>query len=278
MWKQLRSELLYGSRWYGAQRGWLRMDKILSHTDTSSRTWAGVYSSPDSILRISEDFSQDDVRRHINEKEAIALYKFLWNLLQKDPLLFERKNIHIQVDNEVLNRIYNQGGSNRQLFITDFCKRLFWLQVQYKFQLEVSWVATISNQADAMTREDIEGDLKLCSTCFHLLWSCWGPFKMDLMSSSANIQVDPSGRSLPFYSRYYIATARNTDVFAQHIGRDPILNSEAPLNYCFPPYALLLTFLNHLKMCKGRCVVIMPKKEGSSEWSLASIALDILLF
>ena len=96
---------------------------------------------------------------------------------------------------------------------------------------------------------------------------------MDLMASSANVQVDPSGRSLPFYSRYYIATARNTDVFAQHIGRDPISNSEAPLNYCFPPYALLLTFLNHLKMCKGRCVVIMPRKKGSSEWSLASNAL-----
>ena len=53
---------------------------------------------------------------------------------------------------------------------------------------------------------------------------------MDLMASSANVQVDPSGRSLPFYSRYYIATARNTDVFAQHIGRDPIANSEVPLN------------------------------------------------
>ena len=155
MWKQLRSDLLNGSRWYGVQRGWLRMDKILSHTDASSRRWAGVYSSPDFILRISEDFSQDEVQRHINEKEAMALYKFLWNLLQKDPLLFEGKTIHIQVDNEVLNRIYNRGGSSRQLFITNICKKLFWLQVQYKCQLEVSGVATISNQVDAMTREDM---------------------------------------------------------------------------------------------------------------------------
>ena len=57
MWKQVRTDLLNGSRWYGAQGGLLRMEKILSHTNASSRRWAGVYSSPHLMLRISEDLS-----------------------------------------------------------------------------------------------------------------------------------------------------------------------------------------------------------------------------
>ena len=142
------------------------------------------------------------------------------------PSIFEGKKILVQMDNEVLCNIYNKGGSSKQSFITDICKKLFWLQIRHNFHLDVSWISTHLNQADGMTREDVQGDI---------------------MASSTNVQMMPHGSKLMFYSRYQIPSALATDVFTQHIGLDPISGERAPLNYCFPPHSLLLNFINHLQ-------------------------------
>ena len=124
-----------------------------------------------------------------------------------------------------------------------------------------------------MTREDVQGDLRLTHTRFVQIWKEWGPFRMDLMASSTNVQMMPHGSKLMFYSRYQIPSALATDEFTQHIGLDPISGERAPLNYCFPPHTLLLNFINHLQKCKGRCVVIMPKVWGSPEWNVVKMGL-----
>ena len=273
VWKQLKQDLINGSKWYGADRGLLRIENLMAHTDASSRRWAGICKILHSIIRLSEDFSMEDIHRHINEKEAIALYEFLFQLLTMQPSIFEGKKILVQVDNEVLCNIYNKGGSSKQSFITDICKKLFWLQIRHNFHLDVSWISTHLNQADGMTREDVQGDLRLSHTRFIQIWKEWGPFRMDLMASSTNVQMMPHGSKLMFYSRYQIPSALATDVFTQHIGLDPISGERAPLNYCFPPHSLLLNFINHLQRCKGRCVVIMPKVWGSPEWNVVKMGL-----
>ena len=74
VWKQLKQDLINGSKWYGADRGLLRIENLMAHTDASSRRWAGICKILHSIIRLSEDFSMEDIHRHINKKEAIALY------------------------------------------------------------------------------------------------------------------------------------------------------------------------------------------------------------
>ena len=61
------------------EAGLLRIENLMAHTDASSRRWAGICKILHSIIRLSEDFSMEDIHRHINEKEfeAIALYEFL---------------------------------------------------------------------------------------------------------------------------------------------------------------------------------------------------------
>jgi hypothetical protein len=179
----------------------------------------------------------------------------------------------------VLCFIYNNGGSSKQPYITAICKNLFWLQAHNKFHLEVEWIPTEQNLTDAMTREDKINDIILTTHVFKSLWEKYGAFEMDLMASSANVQKDLQGVPLPFYSRYFSSAALGQDVFSHDIGKSPFSHENIPLNYCFPPQGVLQLFINHLLYCKGKCVVIMPKEQGSVIWNAAQTGLktyDIL--
>ena len=141
------------------------------------------------LVSFSEDFTEEELSRHINEKEALALFRFLFHLVNFNPLLLRGKKILIHIDNQVLCFIYNNGGSSKQPYITAICKNLFWLQAHNKFHLEVEWIPTEQNLADAMTREDKINDIILTTHVFKSLWEKYGAFEMDLMASSANVQL-----------------------------------------------------------------------------------------
>ena len=280
IWKKLRSALINGSKWYGTTHTYAHVSNSISHTDASSRRWAGILRTIDNVFQISEDFTEEELSRHINEKEALALFRFLFHLINFNPLLLRGKKILIHIDNQVLCFIYNNGGSSKQPYITAICKNLFWLQAHNKFHLEVEWIPTEQNLADAMTREDKINDIILTSHVFKSLWEKYGAFEMDLMASSANVQKDLQVVPLPFYSRYFSSAALGQDVFSHDIGKSPFSHDEnIPLNYCFPPQGVLQLFINHLLYCKGKCVVIMPKEQGSVIWNAAQTGLktyDIL--
>ena len=85
---------------------------------------------------------------------------------------------------------------------------------------------------------------------------------MDLMASYPTVQKDLQGRNLKFYSQYFEKQAKGTDVFAQNITRSP---SDTNPDFCFPPFAPISVFLQHLMRSKGWCVVILPGHQHS--WS-----------
>ena len=87
------------------------------------------------------DFSEKELSLHINVKEAIALENSL-------NLFYEHNKEHVmgttmvvKVDNQVLHNIYQNGGSTRQEYITQLCKKLFWLQLKGQFKLQLEWVS-----------------------------------------------------------------------------------------------------------------------------------------
>ena len=266
IWTKLKTALINGTNWYGTEHTYVRLQNTLAHTDASSRRWAGLFQTISHTLTFSEDFSSKELLLHINEKEALALYRTLFQITIKHPNLLTGKKIVVHVDNQTLHSIFNRGGSSKQSFITAICKNLFWLQIHNRFHLDIQWVPSERNQADSMTREQVQNDILLNNNAFLELWKRFGPFHMDLMASSTNTQRDPSGKSLPFYSRYYISSARGTDVFSKDIG-------QPYLNYCFPPFKMLLLFLTHLRSCRGSCLVIMPQIQGSASWILAQTGL-----
>ena len=43
----------------------------------------------------------------------------------------------------------------------EICKRLFWLQIEFAFELKLELVESKMNLADPFTREDVLNDLRL---------------------------------------------------------------------------------------------------------------------
>ena len=108
------------------------------------------------------DFAEEQVGLHINVKEAVALEASLRLFCEK----IKRKIVVVNVDNQVLFHIYEKGGSTRQENITKICKQIFWLQVKAQFKLALRWIPSMENEADGITRDEVDDDIRLQDTRF----------------------------------------------------------------------------------------------------------------
>ena len=96
---------------------------------------------------------------------------------------------------------------------------------------------------------------------FRRIDSRFGPIESDLMASSANAQCDCWGKRLPFCSRYFDKGCLAVDVLSVDVRCLPDLwdGTGKTLNYCFPPEPMIAQLVNHLRACKAKCVVIIPR-------------------
>ena len=89
-----------------------------------------------------------------------------------------------------------------------------------------------------------------------VIWEKWGPFIWDLMASAANVQKDPQGRRLKYFSRYYDSSTQGVDLFQQ---RPTHLTNI----YCFPPIPIIGMVLKFLQQNRLNCVIILPAINAS---------------
>ena len=262
MWQKLNTALINGASWLAPERIYATLENFDAYTDASARRWGGIFHSIKGTFKSAGVFSTSQTFQHINDKEGAALLESVINFLAKHKELARGKIMIIKVDNRVLFDIYTSGGSSKQQFLTDICKQIFWLEIQYQCKIKLSWIPSLQNEADPLTRENSQHDITLTRKAFLPVLLKWGPFRMDLMASYPTVQKDLQGRNLKFYSQYFEKQAKGTDVFAQNITRSP---SDTNPDFCFPPFALISVFLQHLMRSKGWCVVILPGHQHS--WS-----------
>ena len=107
------------------------------------------------------------------------------------------------MDSKVLYNVYYNEGTTSNEFLTDICKRLFWLQIEFSFELKLELVESKLNLADHFTREDVLNDLRLTNKFYFQVWDRFGPFQWDIMASLVNVKTDTLGKKLKFFSRYF---------------------------------------------------------------------------
>ena len=56
---------------------WSHLHSHKAHIDTSSRRWGGMLVASSKEFKVEEDFNDEEVAFHINEKETLAFYRFL---------------------------------------------------------------------------------------------------------------------------------------------------------------------------------------------------------
>ena len=107
-------------------------------SDSSSRRTAGIFTSVGlGEFVCTEELSDVDLNRHINEKEGVALRKLIEAIFLNYPQQIEEAGVLCRVDSKVLFDTYNNQGSNNIVFITNVCKELFWLQINFSFILKL---------------------------------------------------------------------------------------------------------------------------------------------
>ena len=129
---------------------------------------------------MAEDFNEEDVTRHINEKETLAFHRFLHNFLPSHEELVRNKRLVVHTDNQVLYYVFHSQGTSGNLFITDVLKKVFWLLFSFRCTVDLRWIPTDKNWADPLTRSHLLEDLRLSRKCFLFLWKNLG--QLDLTS------------------------------------------------------------------------------------------------
>ena len=168
----------------------------------------------------------------------------------------KHKKLVCHTDSQVLFHIFHAQGSCTNLNITDYLKKVFWLQNEFQCKIDRRWMPSADNIADPITRVPVVEDLHLRRQA---VWKEFGPFAVDLMASPSNVQRDKEGVPLPFVSQYVVKGATTVDVFSVDLGSNTF---HQQISYCFQPFSMMDIFIAHLQECNGKCVVILPDIMG----------------
>ena len=105
-----------------------------------------------SIFKAAADFPAEWDNTHINVKQTFALHEVLKLATTTHPGCLKRRTTVVDVDNKTMHDAFKKRCSwNVQTH--DLMTKLFWLQEEENFTLELRWVCSEANSAaDSLTR------------------------------------------------------------------------------------------------------------------------------
>ena len=229
---------------------------VTLYTDASGFGWGGKVLLPSGPLLLRDYWSSEHFQYDICSKEALAVFFALRSIA---PLLFRRR-VDVFVDNMGLVHAWS-GLKSRSAELTGVLRELFLFCVDLRFSLNLVWVSTKENPADAPSRVLDRCDSMLSPSLRNHLWSAYGPFSFDLMALPSNAFRPPSGGPLPFFSRDPFPVSGGTNVFAQ---RPP-----SGRLYVFPPFSLIVPLVKlFAEWGDVEVVVVLPVFPGRhAKWS-----------
>ena len=221
-------------------------------TDASGYGWGASVLLPGGPTTLRDYWSSDLFSHDICSKEALAV---LFAVQALEPEIACRR-VDVYVDNEGLVHAW-AGLKSRSSELAGVLRSLFLLTIDLRVSLKLIWVPTDANPADAPSRALERLDSMLSGPLRARLWSCLGPFSFDLMALPSNVFRCPSGRPLPFFSRFPTPSAAGTDVFAQR--------APAGRLYAFPPFRVVVPLIRLLmEWGSVEAVLVLPAYAGCS--------------
>ena len=119
------------------------------------------------------------------------------------------------------------------------------------FHIALEYVKSEDNKADQYTRESPGLEASISYEALLNIWKKWGPFQWDIMASAANVNRDPQGSKLKYFSRYFDPFSKGVNVFAQDLTKLEGI-------FCFPPIPVIGMVLKYLEQQKVDCIMILP--------------------
>lgn len=281
---ELRRELLHW-RFLDSWEGFLswkseRHIHLTMHSDASFSGWGGCLNLPGQPAIESRGLWDEATRcLPIAVKEAQALFNALESLLSNT----HNARIDAFVDNKALLHSWERQVSKSSA-ISDILKDIFSFTMSRNLSLNLMYVPSKDNPADAPSRCLSDLDCSLSPAAWHQVDTAFGPHTIDLMALPFNVQADRAGRPLRFFAPLPCTQAFGINVFAQDISSDE--NA-----YVFPPFVLIGPLLKYLRSQQCTFSIVVPdlcprkfwwplvQRSASSSFKLGSKGdASILLF
>ena len=210
-----------------------------------------------------------DVSDDINSLEAKALLRSL--LAFQDHIHNSRVDIHAD------NRTFKAALDNfdcKNSSVNDSVKEILECSRQFNLAIDVHYVPSRDNMADAPSRACSDLDCMLSEKAWNSMERRFGPHSFDLMALDSNCLTNRSDLMLPHYSPWPTPASQGVNAFVQ-----PILLEHNI--YAFPPFVLLGPLLRYFldQGFQGPLTLVVPDlRLGHFWWALLqSVAVDRLL-
>ena len=89
------------------------------------------------------------------------------------------------------------------------------------------------------------------------------------MASEANVNKDPKGLKLKYFSRYYDPSSKGMNVFAQDLTKLKEI-------FCFPPFPIIGMVLKYLEQQKIDCIMVIPAINSPWVNLVSSYLVDLM--
>lgn len=220
--------------------------QIKMATDASLYKWAGkMLSGLEEGLEI-HDYFDDNNNSPIHVKEGLAVLK----TLEAWGVRIQNSRLDVFSDNQALIKAWERQGSKSREF-NNVLKSLFQLSNKLNLDLQLLYIPTSENPADAPSRSLNRKDAMLSESCWLRVQEEFGPHSCDLMSLDSNVMRDQMG-PLKHYTPYPTPNSAGINVFSQAVERE-----ENP--YVFPPFCMVAPILSFFKERHlGVCTVVLP--------------------
>lgn len=283
---KLRRELLHW-RFLDSWEGFLswkseRHIHLTMHSDASFSGWGGCLNLPGQHAIESRGLWDEATScLPIAVKEAQALLNALESLLSNTHNV--RIDTFVMINNKVLLHSWERQVSKSSP-ISDILKDIFSFIMSRNLSLNLMFVPSKVNPADAPSRCLSDLDCFLSPTAWYQVDTAFGPHTIYLMALPFNVQADRACRLLTFFAPLLCVQPLGINVFAQDISSDE--NA-----YVFPPFVLIGPLLKYLRSQQCTFSIVVPdlcprkfwwplvQRSASSSFKLGSKGdASILLF
>jgi hypothetical protein len=225
--------------------------RVISIKGDASSSGCGSFIEGSHIVA-ARLFSPEEQLQHSTWRELANVHFSLEALL---PFVKD-SNVKFLTDSQSAQRILRCGSMKPECHF--FAKQTFDFCLQNNISLDVGWIPRdLNKEADLISREpeilDTD-DWGISGQFFSILQKRWGLFSVDCFANFYNKKVEK------FYSFYQVPGTAGVDAFSFDWNKE----------FCLlvPPVCIIGQVLQHLLLCKGKGVLVVPCWPSSYFWPM----------
>lgn len=219
------------------------------YTDASNHSYGGFVMTRLGNLIAKGSFNNHQKEQSSTFRELMAVRQVLQSFsseLAHEKVLWHSDNLNTA-------RIIQKGSTKPSL--QKLAYEIFDLCLKYDITISSKWIPREFNPlADQISKSVDSDDWGVDFETFNYIQSIYGNFTIDRFASFHNKKVER------FNSKFFCPGTSGVNAFTQ--------NWRNEFNWLCPPISLLGECLNHLKLCNGKGVLLVPLWKSSYFWPL----------